>query len=867
MRTIWAASLGIFLVLFVGCGGTTSQNRSSQTAQHVAVVVLEGHSYEQVIGNSAMPYLNELASQYGVVPNYFADRQGPLANALAITTGSFHPVSAQNSFDAPINGDNLVRELVKAGETWKAYFQGLPASGYLGGSVYPYSASRNPFLLFTDVASDAAQAANIVPSAQLASDWAAGSLPNFAFIVPDLEHNGKDCPDESNSCTVAERLRSADDWLRHNIGPLVADPQFQSRSNLLILFGDDDPADTSGSGHVAMVAIGKSLGPELAQASYLRPEDMFGIILSQLGMPVARPATVTQSSSAHVSDVRFLPIDCPSCGISSTDQSGSSNPNPVLAPTLNNSQFPTSTPGMTHDVIPDTDGSRSLGSSSRRWQVNATSISTDALNNVIVVDGATYPRTVAGIKAAVDALGGGPGVVLLSPPRNGDGEYGDDGITTIAITGAKQHVMSLGRWTPAIAVAPDRTRPLFTIRSESSGIHFFGSLGGFAIDAMNHRAGFTAIAMTNVSKFLIHDIDMLDGRGGGTVGIDIQGQDFIKLERCNITADRPVLIERNPYNPPNFDFDQVSFDGLELYPGNTNYGISIGPDISVTNFSIHNMDVAGGRGALTWVDHGHPTTSSLMMTVINARHEQGTDPSSYSWYIDRSGASFGAYGITFIDVGAAAEENGFYFRNVQKVTLIDPQSPRKEGTALNADASTYDVHVIAPMFAAHSVISNGSVSNSSTGVDYFPNGGAIRTGAADNSWFYLDVGDLVVRRGDGSIGGSIATTTDHPAHSGALRLAKDQFVAWRADSNASDVRLGIDNKSRLVVNGNEIPTVASADELSNKTLVEPVVRSPKLSDPKFEGLGSASHVICWKTASTLGYCSTKPDESGSCTCR
>jgi hypothetical protein len=33
---------------------------------HVVLVVEENHSYSEVIGNSAMPYLNSLASQYGL---------------------------------------------------------------------------------------------------------------------------------------------------------------------------------------------------------------------------------------------------------------------------------------------------------------------------------------------------------------------------------------------------------------------------------------------------------------------------------------------------------------------------------------------------------------------------------------------------------------------------------------------------------------------------------------------------------------------------------------------------------------------------------------------------------------------------------
>lgn len=40
---------------------------------HVVLVLEENHSYSEVTGNSAMPYLNNLASQYSLATQYFAN--------------------------------------------------------------------------------------------------------------------------------------------------------------------------------------------------------------------------------------------------------------------------------------------------------------------------------------------------------------------------------------------------------------------------------------------------------------------------------------------------------------------------------------------------------------------------------------------------------------------------------------------------------------------------------------------------------------------------------------------------------------------------------------------------------------------------
>ena len=74
--------LHFVLVLFsllgvVSCGGVSSNpetpvTTTQPTFAHVVLVVLENHSYSEVIGNSAMPYLNGLAQQNGLAAQYYA---------------------------------------------------------------------------------------------------------------------------------------------------------------------------------------------------------------------------------------------------------------------------------------------------------------------------------------------------------------------------------------------------------------------------------------------------------------------------------------------------------------------------------------------------------------------------------------------------------------------------------------------------------------------------------------------------------------------------------------------------------------------------------------------------------------------------
>lgn len=37
---------------------------------HIFLVIMENHSYDEIIGSSEAPYINQLASRYGVATNY-----------------------------------------------------------------------------------------------------------------------------------------------------------------------------------------------------------------------------------------------------------------------------------------------------------------------------------------------------------------------------------------------------------------------------------------------------------------------------------------------------------------------------------------------------------------------------------------------------------------------------------------------------------------------------------------------------------------------------------------------------------------------------------------------------------------------------
>ena len=125
---------------------------------HVVVVVEENTNYASVVGNSSMAYLNSLINQYGLATQYYANTHPSIGNYFMLTTGQILTNSdSQTPSSFPVSADNVVRELINAGKTWKAYAESLPSVGYLGGNTTSgggqYYVRHVPIAYLTDVQS------------------------------------------------------------------------------------------------------------------------------------------------------------------------------------------------------------------------------------------------------------------------------------------------------------------------------------------------------------------------------------------------------------------------------------------------------------------------------------------------------------------------------------------------------------------------------------------------------------------------------------------------------------------------------------------------------------------------------------------
>jgi phosphatidylinositol-3-phosphatase len=262
-----------------GSGGTANASATVAVTQpgvpsfgHVFLLMEENHSYSSVIGNSQMPYFNSLAQQYGLATQYYSNTHPSIGNYFMLTTGQI--ITNDDSYQGEVSADNVVRHLLNAGKTWKSYAENLPSVGYTGGDVYPYCKHHNPFTYFTDVVNSQNQLDNLVPFTQFASDLKNNQLPEYSYIVPNMQ-------DDAHDGTLAQ----ADSWLQTNIAPLRASSTFQKDGLLIIVFDESFDNDTEhGGGHIPALVISPLANKGYQSTTLYQHQSTCRVLMQGLGL-------------------------------------------------------------------------------------------------------------------------------------------------------------------------------------------------------------------------------------------------------------------------------------------------------------------------------------------------------------------------------------------------------------------------------------------------------------------------------------------------------------------------------------------------------------------------------------------------------
>jgi phospholipase C len=224
--------------------------------KHVVILIFEFKEFGLVIGNSQMPNYNRLAKENTLFSQEYAIMHPSLPNYLALIGGDTFGIT-KTCEDCFINARTLVDEIEDAGLTWKTYQEDFPRPCFLGSSDV-YAQKHNPFIYFDSVRLNKERCdSHIVNLKELPKDLAAGTLPNFVFITPNICNDAHDCD-----------VKTADTWLGPWVRQLQDYPGMRD-DGLIILTWDEGNGDhgccgiVPGGGRVATVFISNRVKPGL----------------------------------------------------------------------------------------------------------------------------------------------------------------------------------------------------------------------------------------------------------------------------------------------------------------------------------------------------------------------------------------------------------------------------------------------------------------------------------------------------------------------------------------------------------------------------------------------------------------------------
>ena len=210
------------------CGFKTG----SPAISKVMIIWEENESSSSIIGNSSVPYMNQVANDCGYANNYWALTHPSLPNYMAMTSGVSYASSPWNGDCIPSDSGCTTSNasiFSQLGSNWKSYAETMPSNCGPDNSG-SYAPKHNPAVYYTNIA--AACARQDVPlgttsSGNLLNDVQSG-LPLFATVTPNLNDDWHD-----------GTAQQADNWLKGWLPIITAGSDYQS-GNLAILLVFDE---------------------------------------------------------------------------------------------------------------------------------------------------------------------------------------------------------------------------------------------------------------------------------------------------------------------------------------------------------------------------------------------------------------------------------------------------------------------------------------------------------------------------------------------------------------------------------------------------------------------------------------------------
>jgi len=249
------AALGLLAFILAAC--TQSPFGSAAPGRHVFLIVMENHTSQQALDG---PFIASLAAKYGTAANYHAVAHPSVPNYLALTSGTTWGVTDDSFHVLP--RQDIGDQLTASRTSWRAYMDSM-LPGHCLDSPLPFDPGHNPFAFY-----GGACPSNVVPLSEMASDLT-GDTPRFSWITPDRCHDTHDCD-----------VVQGDEWLRGQVGAIMASDAWKSGGVLFITYDEDDE---SADNRVLTLVVAPGMSHRVSNRAYdhysllATVEDLLGV--------------------------------------------------------------------------------------------------------------------------------------------------------------------------------------------------------------------------------------------------------------------------------------------------------------------------------------------------------------------------------------------------------------------------------------------------------------------------------------------------------------------------------------------------------------------------------------------------------------
>ena len=245
-KIVWIAP---FLLFLFSCNKerSSSGNGISYTPvyQHIIVVILENHSFSQIVNNQDAPFINGLLKQNhtALFSNSHGITHPSQPNYIRFFSGASQGINDNfPSLNTPFTTSNLGAALIQKGYTFSGYCEDLPSVGYTGIKYNNYVRPLNPWVNWQGNLLNGIPQESNQPFSNFPADFT--KMPHVAIVIPNLLHNMHDSTIAACDSWLSSNIKACSDWAA-------------ATNNLFILTFDED--DDSPENHILTLAVSKNI--------------------------------------------------------------------------------------------------------------------------------------------------------------------------------------------------------------------------------------------------------------------------------------------------------------------------------------------------------------------------------------------------------------------------------------------------------------------------------------------------------------------------------------------------------------------------------------------------------------------------------